>query len=342
MLQKLGKSLDNLKFKPLTTEQLVISADRLTRFKYTETKYLRVFKEIITGNLIEPKYKKSELDKMEYDKLAVLAEYIINESLKSLGLNLDDDYVINQKLYEYENEIFNLDENINKLLKNKINYKALISIFPENLPVNLKWLKTLYELKFSDAASHKAGFLFPVKKLVICEGITEETLLPEFAKLLNYDFNKNGVFVISAGGKNQVVKTFYKFVNCLKIPIFVLLDNDAAENCDEILPRLRSCDKIYRLKTGEFEDILSLKLIEKTLKYATENISLSYDEHIDKSEGMVHYLEEYFKNRGAHEFKKSEFANLVKINISGIDDVSEEFKNIISELAATNITVDNL
>ena len=56
----------NLKIKTLTIEQLIISADRLTRFKDTETKYLRVFKDIIINNLIEPKLKKHELDNMDY------------------------------------------------------------------------------------------------------------------------------------------------------------------------------------------------------------------------------------------------------------------------------------
>ncbi len=337
MLQKLRKRLENLNFKPLTKEQLIIAADRLTRFKYTETKYLRVFREIITSNLINPKYKKSELEEMEYAKLTDLAEFIINESLKIFGLKLENDYAINHKIYEYENNVFYLDKNINKLLKNKINYKALINLLDDKTPPNLQWLKSLYELNFSDISSHNAGYLFPIRKLVICEGITEEILLPEFAKLLDYDFNKNGIFVISAGGKNQVVKTFYKFVQYLKIPIFVLLDSDAEENCKEITPKLRNCDKIYRLPYGEFEDILPVKLIEKTLKYATENISLTTDENINKSEGMVHYLEEYFKTRGIHEFKKAEFANLVKINISGPEDVSEEFKNIISQLADIKI-----
>lgn len=61
-----------MKIKPLTEEQLIISIDRLTRFKDTETKYLRVFKDIITNNLIEPKYKKSELDELVMKQLKIM------------------------------------------------------------------------------------------------------------------------------------------------------------------------------------------------------------------------------------------------------------------------------
>ena len=49
----------NLKIKPLLKEQIIISIDRLTRFKCPEEKYLRVFSDIIVSSLIEPKLKKS-------------------------------------------------------------------------------------------------------------------------------------------------------------------------------------------------------------------------------------------------------------------------------------------
>ena len=129
----------NLKIKTLTIEQLIISADRLTRFKDTETKYLRVFKDIIINNLIEPKLKKHELDNMDYKELRELAESIINKSLP----DSNGDLLINQRLYDYESSLFSLSENTKKLLKNKINYQSIIQILPENIPNNLKWFKTL-------------------------------------------------------------------------------------------------------------------------------------------------------------------------------------------------------
>lgn len=133
--------LENLKIKPLTKEQIIISVDRLTRFKDTETKYLRVFKDIISGNLILPKIKKTELDKLDYSALKDIAEKIINYSLSEFYSELNDNYIINQRLYDYEKSVFNLDENTEKLLKNKINYNAIIKLLnTDNLPLNLKWL----------------------------------------------------------------------------------------------------------------------------------------------------------------------------------------------------------
>lgn len=320
--------LENLKIKPLTKEQIIISVDRLTRFKDTETKYLRVFKDIISGNLILPKIKKTELDKLDYSALKDIAEKIINYSLSEFYHELNENYIINQRLYDYEKSVFNLDENTEKLLKNKINYNAIIKLLnTDNLPLNLKWLKSLEDKEQAQ------GLLFPVKKVILCEGITEEILLPEFARLCNYNFNENGIYVISAGGKNQVVKYFYKYAQNLKLPVFILLDNDAKENLEEIIPKLRPIDKIHLLKCGEFEDLLPNELIIKTLNYATKNISLAPIEGLEEYNSKVEFLEEFFKHRGLHEFKKAEFAELVKENISSLNDISEEIKEIIFEIS---------
>ena len=295
-----------MKIKQLTKEQLIISIDRLTRFKEPEIKYLRVFKDIILNNLIEPKFKKAELDNMDYEEIKNIAEQIINYSLPE-----NKDLDINQQLYNYENSVFKIDEKT-------------------NIPLNLQFLKSL-------AKGHKETNCFPVKKIILCEGITEEILLPKFAQICGYDLNKNGIYIISAGGKNQVVKYFYNYAECLKIPIFVLLDNDAQENLHEIKPRLREFDKIHLVKSGEFEDLLPNSLLIKTLNYTTQNISLAPIEGLETQASKVEFLEEFYRHRGLHEFKKAEFAHAVKENITGIDDVSDEIAEIIEELSLQQI-----
>lgn len=317
-----------MKIKPLTKEQLTISVDRLTRFKDPEIKYLRVFKDIITNNLIEPKLKKQELDSMDYEDLKNIAEMIFNSSFSETN----EDLLINQKLYDYENSLFNLNENTKKLIKNKINYKKIIEILPENVPNNLKWLKTL-----ANKIPNEKDFGYPIKTIILCEGITEEILLPKFSQICGYDYNKYGIHILSAGGKNQVVKYFYNFADKLKIPIFILLDNDAKSNLMEIEPKLREIDKIHLLKSGEFEDLLPNSLIIKTLNYATKNISLAPIENLENCPSKVEFLENFFKHRGLHEFKKAEFAQLVKENIADINDVSQEIIEIIKEIKGTKV-----
>lgn len=324
--------MNSVKVKPLTKEQLTISIDRLTRFKNPEVKYLRVFGELITNNLIQPKYKKSDIEKMDSEEVKKLAELIINYSLENLGLPKDEDYIINQRLYDYEKSVYIISENIEKFLKNKINYKAFVTLIDENSPKNLKWLKALGSPMDIKQERFKNSLRFPVEKVVIAEGATEETLLPEFAKRCGYDFDKEGIYVLSAGGKNQVVKLYYRLVDSLKLPIFVLLDKDAKENLEEIKPKLRSIDKIHLLACGEFEDLLPLELVQRTLDYQLNNISMMEKEMLNAPEPRVKILEEVFKTRGMHEFKKVEFAQMVKKNIKTNADISDEICEIINEI----------
>ena len=324
--------MKNSKVKPLTKSQIIISIDRLTRFKNTETKYLRVFKDILTQNLIEPKFKKTDLEKMDYPELRNWAEFVINYSLEMAGLTLENDYLINQRLINYENSVFENNKNVQELLNNKINYKACLSYIDEKSPKNLLWLKNLEISSDIRKSRFDNSLRFPVEKVVIAEGATEETLLPEFAKRCGYDFDKEGIYVLSAGGKNQVVKLYYQLVESLKLPIFVLLDKDAKENLEEIRPRLRDIDKIHLLDCGEFEDLLPIKLVERTLDYELKNISMLEKEKLNEDIPRVKFLEEVFKTRGMHEFKKVEFAQMVKKNIKHEEDISPEVVEIIDEI----------
>lgn len=331
------------KIKPLTKQQIIISLDRLTRFKYTEDKYLRVFKEIIASNLIYPKYKKKELDVLDYETLTRLAEEIINFSLSrgGLGVNVSPQrQVINQKLLEYEKSVFNFDKNVEKLLKNKIDYNAALEIldggfgnptYEGDLPLNLKWLITLAQNENQVKNRMNHCLKFPIEKVVLVEGITEEILLPKFAKLCGCDFDKMGINLISAGGKNQVVRLFYQFADILKLPIFVLLDNDAKENFEEIKPKLRQQDKVYIIKSGEFEDILPLNLIKRTLNKMLKNFASVSIDDLRKDVQMTRTLHEILKEKGL-EFKKAEFAALVSENIVELKDVSHEIQEIVAQL----------
>lgn len=324
--------MENLKIKPLTKNQLTISIDRLTRFKNTEIKYLRVYKELISNYLILPKIKKQELNKLDYEILRNLAEKIINYSIEQLGIKSNGDYIINQRLFNYENNLFNLSDDVKSLVKNKINYKGFLELINDNSVKNLQWLKVLGEDSDIKVKRVEKHLHFPIEKIIICEGITEETLLPAFGNIYGMNFDQYGIHIISAGGKNQVVKTYYDLSQEIKIPIFVLLDKDAEENLKLIKKRLREIDNIYILTCGEFEDLLPNSLIERTLNYAFQNISQIDFQLLNQNLPKVKILEEIFKNRGLHEFKKSEFANLIKENILDRNDLSDEIKKILENI----------
>ena len=325
-----------MKYKRLNEEQIIISLDRLTRFKNTKEKYLRVFFDIIISSLIEPKLKKTELEKLSFQEIKNYAEVIFNSSLNSNN----SDYSINRILLNYENSVFNNDETVQELLQNKINYKGALKFINDSSVVNLKWLKSLNTSQNIVEARSKYCLKFPIEKVILVEGITEEILLPAFAKFLGYDFYKEGVQVIPAGGKNQVVKLYYKLAEELKIPIFLLLDKDAEENTKQILPRLRSIDRIHLVSCGEFEDLLPKALIIKTLNKHFTNFATISEKDLSENLSEVQNLETIFKTKGLHEFKKSEFAKLVRENITANSDISEEIRAIISEISRVNKTLD--
>jgi hypothetical protein len=121
-------------------------------------------------------------------------------------------------------------------------------------------------------------------------------------------------------------------VESLRLPIFVLLDKDAKENLEEITPRLRKIDRIHLLECGEFEDLLPKSLITRTIEYEFSNISIIEKDMLNSGEPMTKILEEFFRTRGMHEFKKAEFAGMVKNNIKSEKDVSAEIIGIIEEI----------
>lgn len=325
-----------MKYKKLSKEQILISLDRLTRFKKTKDKYLRVYTDIITGNLIEPKLKKAEIEKIDFEQLTNYVTEIFNSSIGCENKNT----AINNILKDYENSIFVNDNQTQLLLNNDINYYDALKIIPDECPINLKWLKSLKENQNSDENRRLHLLKYPVRKIILVEGITEEILLPAFSRFLGYDFYAEGLQIIAAGGKNQVVKMYYEMSEEVKLPIFMLLDKDAEDNINQIKPKLREIDKIHLVSCGEFEDLLSKSLIIKTVNAHFENFMAISEHDLDKNIPTAKSLEEIFRTKGLHEFKKAEFAKLVRENIHENSDISDEIRQIISEISNSNKSLD--
>ena len=323
-----------MKFKILSKEQILISLDRLTRFKNTRDKYARVFTDILLNNLIDPKIRKCDIEKMDNIQLTKIAVEILNSSLERYVFTKSENNKTNLILRDYENSVYVNDTAVQHFLNNNINYFAAAKLITDDSVINLKWLKKLVE--YNDCAisdlREKYCLKFPIEKILLAEGITEEILIPAFSRFLGFDFYQKGIQIIAAGGKNQVVKMYYKLIEEVKIPIFILLDKDAEDNIKQITPKLRSIDKIHLVSCGEFEDLLSKSLIVKTVNNHFENFMSINETDLPADLPTAKVLEELFKTKGLHEFKKAEFAKLVRENITQQSDVSDEIINIINEL----------
>lgn len=327
-----------IKFLPISQENLVLSLDRLTRFKSPEIKYYRVFTDILCRYLLYPKFSKNEIQQLDATLIKDYVETIWNTSVVKFEPEENINHKLNNLLVKEICNTYKITPKLNELININININGVIKIAQklksyEDLPVNLKYLIKLNEA--NDTAiklREKYNLLFPVEKVVLCEGITEEILLPEFAKLCGYDFNKYGVKLLGAGGKNQVVKLYCELKDELKLPVFILLDADAKSSAEAVSTVLRSFDSIYLIQHGEFEDIFSLNLIKRTINNRYKNICESTIADFKQNEPMTKILSEFFRIHELGDFQKAEFARELSNNLKYDTDLTNEIKVIINKI----------
>ncbi len=330
-------STNTIKFKHLNHEELVISLDRLSRFKLPYESYNRVFLSILSTKLISPKYSVEELENTDEKTIVRLVEMIWNTSVANL-------YQVNQKKIETNSALYLLADSVffisDKRTKAFINAKLniepiLLSLNTENIPINLKYLLNTYKLKNNSEifeTSRKFGLKFPIRKLLIVEGITEETLIPVFADKLGYNFDKQGIFVMGAGGKSKSPTLYSKLKDELKIPVVLLFDSDATEICELLKNNIIKKDKIIMLQKGEFEDILSLNLIKRTLNNQYEPATPILLQELKNDEKMCNNIENFYKIRNLGEFKKAKFSKYISENIKYKTDITEDIENLIKNI----------
>ena len=189
--------MENFKYKLLTYEELLISLDRLSRFKLPEESYNRVFNSIILKCLIKPKYSKTEVEQLSGEEASKIVKIIWNKSIEKIFGKQKYENKINLLKYLVNYSFTNIDEKTKKLVNTNIKIRELIkSIDYETSPINLKFLYKNIDAKNKNEILEnrkKHGIKFPISKLIIVEGITEEILLPVFAKKLNYNFDNEGI-----------------------------------------------------------------------------------------------------------------------------------------------------
>lgn len=327
-----------MKYKKIPKDYIKICLDRLTRLKPVSEKYERVFIDILNKFLIAESKKTTSEKKITIDDICNNACEIFNASIPANKNATNVDNYIQDILLKEAEINFNLSNDDFKFLNTKLNLTAAIQyISDENfLPLNLKRLVLLEKNRKKDAAEirKKYSLLYPITKIILTEGATEEILLSKFADKLGYNFYQEGVFVLAAGGKNQVAKKYYKMIEGIKLPIFILLDSDAEETRELILPKLRNKDKIHLIKTGEFEDILTLDLIIRAINFNfSNNLHCSINDFEPETK-MTKNLHRLFKKKGFGEYQKAEFAKMIAnyLQNNKIDDIGLEIQEIINEV----------
>lgn len=327
-----------IKFKYLTLDELIISIDRLSRFKLPDESYNRVFTSIISKCLITPKYSKKEIENLPEKDFSKIVKEIWNKSVEKIfGKQKKQNNIL--KILAVSS-FKNLDERTKTLINTPLAIDCVLSSLDyETSPINLKFLiKTSKLNNLNDIKNERERnkLLFPVRKLVIVEGITEEILLPVFAKKLNKNFNQNGIYILGAGGKSKSPSLYMKLRDKVKIPIILLFDNDAKEICAILKDNLLPKDKMIIIDNGEFEDILSLNLIKRALNNEYEPATPLLIEELRIHNRMCDNIEDFYRTRHLGEFKKSKLSKIIANNIKYDTDITTEIKDIIYKITTLN------
>jgi hypothetical protein len=326
--------LQKIKFKKISEDEQKVYLRRLNRFKYPLDKRQRVYLQILTAHTIEPKISKKTFDMLSPAEADELTSYIWNESFPGK-------IHFNQAFFENEVRCFNSRKMLEDLFgvaledePDKAYLKKIITDAGYEYPSDAKTYDEIYIALQRQYALNLPEFEFAkVNKVLLVEGATEEILLPKFAKLLGFDFEKEGIFLIASGGKNQVLKDYLAYKENLNLPMKVLLDFDAKEQYDIIKSILRPQDDIFLIEEGEFEDLLDEKLILKALNREFRNTAqVEYSDLSGELQGdlpMCDRLYELYKIKGLGEFKKVEFAKIIFEALSSKNEIGEKFQKLM-------------
>ena len=213
-----------IKYKLLNKSELIINLDRLSRFKNPFESYFKVYSAIILKCMIEPKFSKKDLDNIDAVILSDLISKIWNDSVNKLFPNTPDNPELNKVLNLISTIPFKITDKYTQILtETKLNISAVAeNIDYNNAPNNLKLLISANKIFNKKNPVTKEKLLnfsaknklkYPIQKLLIVEGITEEILLPVFAHKVNHNFDEQGVYVLGAGGKSKSPSIYMKLKN---------------------------------------------------------------------------------------------------------------------------------
>lgn len=318
-----------MKFKQIPDEYFVTILDRLTRFEPANIRFERVFDDVINKFCLDIKTKNLTL----VEKIT-LAQDVINASCIE-----NNDFYINDILLGLEKKYFKFNQESYQYLSNRLNFSSMINKINkfQNLPKNVKWLVEISKNK-TDILKLRSenSLLYPIEKLILCEGQTEYTLLDTIFKLFGVDIDKLGFMPIAAGGKNQVARKYYQMIEYTNLPFFILLDKDAMAIKTLIEPKLRDIDDIYLINSGEFEDLIPFNILKNTINTIHSSDLNCIYEDFSVYDSMVENLENIYKKYGFGEFKKAKFAlelkNYIQNNCTKDDFSSSEIISIIDKL----------
>lgn len=304
---------DENQIKPMTTDEMILALDRISRFKFPPDKLKRVYVETICSHFLKSD-KKNNIYALENKILCEAFTKIWNYSVKNNFNNISDDFSLNKSYINEEKKCYFLSKYDLDLMPQKTDFQTLINNIDKNkIPNNFSNYQT-------------------PRKIILTEGVTEEILLPEFSKNQGFDWIKNNIKIAGIGGKNQILRHYKIFKVQLKIPIFILLDYDAKNIFEQIKKEMRNIDSAHLISSGEIEDIIPVNLFKNAINSEYKLQAKISVNDFDKNLTRVQNLKNIFKEKGFGEFKKARMANLIKETLSPKSQLSDELILILNEI----------
>lgn len=118
---------------------------------------------------------------------------------------------------------------------------------PKAAPANIKPY-------YANSPAARAAEGFFARAVVIVEGATEEMALPIVFKALGLDVDRQGVSIISVGGKNNVAR-YWRLYSAFEIPCYCIFDSDEGsageyDRANTELARLFDVDDVSNIHTA--------------------------------------------------------------------------------------------
>lgn len=185
---------------------------------------------------------------------------------------------------------------------------------------------------------------FLPRHLMLVEGPTEALLMPRFAQCLGESMSERGIYLISSGGANQVVKRYLYWRELVNIGITCVLDRDAGDLVGILKDSMRPADQICVLSEGEIEDAFALPVFVELLNSYLASLAgincptviesdvLTVDDFKDEKERR-RALKRLWKERGLGEFDKVDFARFVSNSLLEAGKVPSDIRKMLAPLS---------
>jgi predicted ATP-dependent endonuclease of OLD family len=119
--------------------------------------------------------------------------------------------------------------------------------------------------------------LFFASRLLVVEGDTEKLALPEYAKRLNLDLDREGATIVEVGGKRNLLE-FATIAASFQIPVGILYDEDSSD-----FKTNREEEKTFNAQLDTFQKNDGSQQVWRCTK--------NYEDELRKTLGEKQYLE---------------------------------------------------